>query len=347
MKDFVSSLVSAQNAVDGTGGGFPFWIFWLLIFIIALLLVFIFLRDKDLRRRLDSFFKGIRNRLRKVRLMATLKKEQQRHENFMFELGRRAWEEDVEVPSANSLRNQLARLDKQKSDLQDTRAGLEENVSGLNKEMTDFQKKQEAADLKLDAEMKPYLDKLEEVKVQEKDTGRELSLKKSDLETSTKELSAAEKDLKALKEKGDVLEEVKKFELENLEEKIKALVQRKTEAETSLRELKGKKLELDKEISSQQKTVDDIQRTIKRNKDKTKDRCRKFQKDIRELEKQRDKVSENIEEIEKQKTPLLRKLGEQVDVERVDHEELEILYTKIDRTKIKTQELEGQIKDLE
>ena len=347
MKDFVSSLFSAQNAVDGTDGGFPFWIFWLLIFVILLLLVFIFLRDKDLRHRLDSFFKGIRNRLRKVRLLATLKKEKQRHEIFMFELGRRAWEEDVEVPSANSLRNQLARLDKQKSDLQDKHAGLEEKITGVNKEMTDIQKKQEAAGLKLEAEMKPYLDKLEDVKTQEKETGRELSQKKSDLDTSSKELSAAEKDLLALKEKGDVLEEVKKFELENLEEKIKSLAQRKIEADASLRELKVKKTELDKEISGQQKTVDEIQRKIKKNKDKTKDQCRKFQKDIREWEKQRDKVTESMEEIEKQKTPLLRKLGEHVDIERVDHEELEILYTKIDRTKVKTQELEGQIKDLE
>ena len=114
MKDFFSSLFSAQNAVDNADGGFPFWIFWLLVCIILLLLVFIFLRDKDLRHRLDSFFKGIKNRLRKVRLLATLKKEQQKHEDFMLELGRKAWEEDVEVPSANSLRNQLARLDKQK-----------------------------------------------------------------------------------------------------------------------------------------------------------------------------------------------------------------------------------------
>ncbi len=347
MKDFVSSLFSAQNAVDGTDGGFPFWIFWLLVFIILLLLVFIFLRDKDLRHRLDSFFKGIKNRLRKVRLLATLKKEHQKHEDFMLELGRKAWEEDVEVPSANSLRNQLARLDKQKSDLQDKRAGQEEKIAGINKEMTGFQRKQEAAGLKLEAEMKPYLDKLEEVKAQEKDTGRELSQKKSDLDAASKEMSAAEKDLVALKEKGDILEEVKKFELESLEEKIKALAQRKIEADAVLRELKEKKAGLDKEISAQQKTADDFQRKIKKNKDQTKDRCRKYQKDIREWEKQRDKVTESIEEIEKQKTPLCRSLGEHVDQERVNHDELEILYTKIDRTKIKTQELEGQIKKLE
>jgi chromosome segregation ATPase len=347
MKDLFSSLFSAQNAVDGTDGGFPFWIFWLLICIILLLLVFIFLRDKDLRRRIDSFFKGIKNRLRKVRLTANLKKEQQKHENFMLALGQRAWEEDVEVPSASTLRNQLAHLDKQKSDLQDKRADLEEKIAGVNKEMTDFQIKQETASLKLEAEMKPHLDKLEEIRIQEKDTSKDLAQKKSELDAASKEMATAEKDLLALKDKGDVLEEVKKVELEGLEEKIKALATRKNEADSTISELKSKKAELDKEISAQQKTVNEIQRKIKINKDKTKDQCRKYQKDIQEWEKQRDKVTENIQEIEKQKTPLFRNLGEQVEDDRVDHEELEILYTKIDRSKIKTQELEGQIKNLE
>jgi len=347
MKDFFSSIFSAQNAVDGAEGGFPFWVFWLLILVILLLLAFIFLRDKDLRRRLDSFFMGIKNRMRRVRLQANLKKEQQKHETFMFNLGQKAWEEDVEVPSASALRNQLARMDKQKSDLEDKRAGLEEKIDGITKEMADFQKKQETAHLKLEAEMKPYLDKLEEVKLKEKDTGKRLSQKKHELDTAAKGMAMAEKDMLTLKSKSDVLEEVKKIELESLEEKIKELAAQKTAADAALRDLKTQKAGLDKEISSQQKSADELQRKIRKNKEKTKDRVRRLQKDIREWEKQRDKVSESIAELEKQKNPLFRNLGEQVDKDRVDHEELEILYTKIDRTKIKTQELEGQIKNLD
>jgi chromosome segregation ATPase len=347
MKEFASSLFSAQNVTNAAAGGFPFWVFWLLIFVILLLLIFIFLRDKDLRRRLDSFFLGIKNRARKVRLQANLKKEQQKHEAFMFELGSKAWEEDVEVPSASALRNQLARMDKQKSDLEDKRAGLEDKIEGVNQEMAEFQKKEEAARLKLETEMKPYLDKLEEVKLQEKDTGKRLSQKKHELDTAAKDMAAAEKEVLALKNKPDVLEEVKQFELESLEKRIKELAAQKTAADVALRDLKSQKAALDKEISTQKKSADEFQRKIRKNKDKAKDRIRRFQKDIHEWEKQRDKVSEGIEELENQKKPLFRNLGEQVDKDRVTHEELEILYHKIDRTKIKTQELEGQIKDLD
>lgn len=347
MKDFVSSLFSSQNAVDGTDGGFPFWVFWLLILVILLLLAFIFLRDKDLRHRLDSFFMRFKNRMRRVRLQANLKKEQQKHEIFMFDLGQKAWEEDVEVPSASALRNQLARIDKQKSDLEDKRTDLEDKIEGVTKEMADFQKKQETTHLKLEAEMKPYLDKLEEVKLQEKDTGKRLSQKKHDLDTAAKGMAAAEKDVLALNDKSDVLEEVKKIELENLKEKIKELAAQKTAADAALRDLKTQKAGLDKDIASHQKSADDLQNQIRKNKDKTKDRVRRLQRDIREWEKQRDKVSESIVELEKQKNPLFRNLGEQVDKDRVNHEELEILYTKIDRAKVKTQELEGQIKNLD
>ncbi len=347
MKDFISSIFSAQNAVNGTDGGFPFWVFWLLICVILLLLIFIFLRDKELRHKLDSFFLGIRNRARRVRLQANLKKEQQKHEVFMFDLGRKAWDEDVEVPSANALRNQLARMDKQKSDLEDKRTELEDKIEGVNKEMADFQNKQEAASLKLETEMKPYLDKLEEVKLEEKETGKRLSQKKHELDSAAKDMATAEKDLLTLKNKPDVLEEVKQFELENLEKRIKELSAQKTAADATLRDLKAQKTGLDKDISSQKKSADEFQRKIRKNKDKTKDQVRKFQKDIHEWEKQRDKVSGGIEELENQKKPLFRNLGEQVDKDRVNHEELEILYHKIDRTKVKTQELEGQIKDLD
>ncbi len=347
MKDLFGNLLSAQNAADGTEGGLPFWMFWLLLLVIALLLVFIFLRDKDLRRRLDAFFTGIKNRLRKVRLQTSLKKERQKHENLMLELGKTTWEEDVEVPSAQSLRDQLARLDKTRADLQDKRSTLDDKISGVNQEMTDFQKKQETAHIKLEAQMKPYADKFEEVKKQAKDVARDLSQKKSELDSASKEIASLQKDLAAFKDKGDMLEEVKKFELESLEEKAKNLEARKSEADQALAALGAKKSELDTELSSQQKDVETYQSKLKKNKDKTKAQCRKYQKDIREWEKQRDKVSESIQEMEQQKTPLLQNLGEHVNTDRVEHEELEILYSKIDRSKVKTQELEDQIDHLD
>jgi chromosome segregation ATPase len=347
MRNLLRSLSQPQDLNLETGSGLPYWIFWMLILVIALLLVFIFLRDKDLRRRLDRFFLGIKNRLRRLRLQTTLKKEKQRHEVFMFELGQKAWEEDVEVPSARTLRDELARLDKQRAELEDKRGDLEDRIGQVQQDLSDFEKKQEAAQLKLEAELKPYVDRLNEIKAQEKGVDREMAQKKGEVEHSGKEVEAARKQLQSIEDKGDVLEEVKNFELESLKDKIQNLQAQQGEAAQAMEELKKRKLELEKDLGEQEKAQEEFQSKLKKNRDFSKNETRRFQKDIKEWEKQRDKVVDSIREIDQKKKPLLRELGEQVDQDRVDHEDLEILYSKIDRTKIKTQELEEQIKDLE
>ena len=347
MRNLLRSLSQPQELNLQTGSGLPYWTFWMLILVIALLLVFIFLRDKDLRRRLDRFFLGIKNRLRKLRLQTTLKKEKQRHEVFMFELGQKAWEEDVEVPSAQTLRDELARLDKQRAELEDKRVDLEDRIAQVQEDLSEFEKKQEAALLKLEAELKPFVDRLNEIKAQEKGVDRDMAQKKGAVEHSGKEVAAARKQLEGLQDKGDVLEEVKNFELDSLKEKIQGLEAQQSEAAEALEQLKEQKQELEKDLGAQETSQEEFQSKIRKQRDFTKNETKRFQKDIKEWEKQRDKVVDSIQEIDQKKKPLLRELGEQVDQDRVDHEDLEILYSKIDRTKIKTQELEEQIKDLE
>ncbi len=347
MKDFIHSLFSAQNAVEGSTDGLPYWIFWTLICVIALLVTFIFLRDKDLRRRLDAFFVKIKNRLRKLRLQATLKREQQKQESFLEELGEKAWSEDVSLPTASTIRDELARLDKKKSELEDKRKDLEHKLAESQKELDDFQKQQESERLKLDVEMKPLVDKMDELKAQVKAVSQAITQSQHQASAAEKELHSTQKALKELGDKADVLEEVKKTEMERLKEQIKALeTGAGAAAKEEMRE-KDRKAELEKEITAQQQALDVFDDKLKRNRDMTKDHSRKIQKDMHEWEKQRDKVNERIAEVVNQKKPLFKALGEHVEQERVDHQELEILYTKIDRTKIKTQELESRIKELD
>jgi len=62
MKGFLYCLLYSQ-APPVTREGVPYWILWFLLCIILLLLTFIFLRDKNLRQRLNSFFFGAKKKL--------------------------------------------------------------------------------------------------------------------------------------------------------------------------------------------------------------------------------------------------------------------------------------------
>jgi len=98
-------------AAAPAGEGLPFWAFWLLVSIILLLLFYIFLRDKDLRRRLSSFLSGTKRRMLRLRLQAKLKKERGKKAGLWKELGRTAWSEDLRAEGTAEIFGTLKVLD--------------------------------------------------------------------------------------------------------------------------------------------------------------------------------------------------------------------------------------------
>lgn len=74
MFDLIANVLFSQSPAPDSREGLPYWIFWLLLCIILLLVVFIFLRDRGLRQRLNSFFFSIKRKLMRIRLHPRLKK---------------------------------------------------------------------------------------------------------------------------------------------------------------------------------------------------------------------------------------------------------------------------------
>jgi chromosome segregation ATPase len=134
---------------------------------------------------------------------------------------------------------------------------------------------------------------------------------------------------------------------ETLKQKIADLETKKSDLEQSLSQQSEEKAALAADAKVQQKQVDEFNKKIKKNKDFFKHELRKFEKDFKEWEKKRDEVAGQIKEINDKKGPLFYQLGKLIDDERVEHEELQIFYSKLDKTKTRTQELEDKIKDLE
>lgn len=90
--------------------GLPYWIFWFMLFIILLLGLFVFLRNKNLRMRLSSFLAGARRRSILIRLRFQLKKENQKKAELLKKLGEKAWGEDIRIKDDDSIRARLKEL---------------------------------------------------------------------------------------------------------------------------------------------------------------------------------------------------------------------------------------------
>jgi hypothetical protein len=71
--------------------GLPYWIFYFLVSLIVLLLLVIFLRDKDLRRRLSMSLAGAKREVLRKRLQIRLDREKRRKLFLFREAGRTIW----------------------------------------------------------------------------------------------------------------------------------------------------------------------------------------------------------------------------------------------------------------
>lgn len=108
-------LIAFQAQPPFQKEGLPYWLFWFLLCIILLLLAFIFLRNKQLRMRLSYFLAGARRRSLLLQLKFNLKKERQKRENLLRQIGERAWDEDIQISGGEHIRAELKALQEKRN----------------------------------------------------------------------------------------------------------------------------------------------------------------------------------------------------------------------------------------
>jgi chromosome segregation ATPase len=106
--------------------GLPYWTLWLLLCVILLLVAFIFLRDKDLRHRLDFFLSGAKRRMQRTRLQMRLNKAKRKRSSLLQELGRLCWSARLSIPRTAALLQEIDGWEEQRRDRQ---AGLKESLA--------------------------------------------------------------------------------------------------------------------------------------------------------------------------------------------------------------------------
>lgn len=283
------ALIGGIRAVpDPAREGLPYWAFWLLLCIIILLLFFIFLRDKDLRRRLSAFLSGAKRRLVRMRLTARLRREKEKKTALWKELGRRAWSENVRIEGTEETFRSLAvlgeELNRRQAEWQDV-YGRIDALEAAHQASRELRKKALEAE---EEALRPIEERMAELLRQEKDLGRrppsagdgqERTDAPAETETTrvAAEIAAVKTEIERLREKAretrrahDAAEKVEARDIREWEKKKEAVQDRITDAKKSsepLYEILGRALDEarveHKELAFVYYQIDGVERAIR------------------------------------------------------------------------------------
>ena len=325
MKAILAEIFSRQTPPPGSSEGLPYWTFWLLLCVILLLIAFIFLRDKDLRRRINLFFFGAKKKFIKLRLQARLKREYRKKAELISNLGKKAWEDKRDIPKGEKNRQELDKLEQNKINLEQESNKIQSKITDLETDLEKFSQKYKASVLEQESAKKPFQQKIAENKDEERAIEVQVTQKQKELEGVVRGLNSSANDIDA---KSEDLNDQR----DNINKVIKDLV--------------AKRLQLENEQKENQEQIEELDKKLRIIEEEGKKRIREFHREIKEWKRNKDKVNEKIKNVEKKKEPLFVRLGKQADEARMDHEELSLFYSQIDRSNERIGELEEQIKNL-
>jgi chromosome segregation ATPase len=325
MRTILANIFTRQTPSPGSSEGLPYWIFWLLLCVILLLLVFIFLRDKDLRRRINLFLFGAKKKLIKIRLGARLKRECRKKDDVIRNLGKKSWEAKLNIPNGEKTVEELEMLEKNKQDLEREFNDAHEKISGLEADQEKFIQKHKESVTQQESVKKSYQEKSVEIKDEERVLEVKVTEKQKELEGLMRGINSA----------GN-----------RIDEKFEDLNKKREKMDTAIKKLVEKRLNLEKERKDHQKKIEDFDKKLKMIEEGGKKRIREFHKEIKEWKRNKEKLHEKIEIIEKKKEPFFVRLGKQADETRETQEELSVFYSQIDRSNERIGDLEQQIKNL-
>lgn len=168
-----NTLLTSIGAVpDPAREGLPYWTFWLLLCIIILLLFFIFLRNKDLRRRLSAFLSGAKRKMIRLRLAARLRREKGKKAGLWKELGRKAWCENVRIEGTEETFRSLTALEEEMNRRQAEWQEVFGRIEALERAHEETRKLRKAALEAEEGTRRPMEERMAELLRHEKDLGK-------------------------------------------------------------------------------------------------------------------------------------------------------------------------------
>jgi chromosome segregation ATPase len=333
------AVATEENASRGV----PSWVVWILVIIIVLLMVFILIRDKRARKALKNIFSWITNKIRVARLKFRIGKKEEERSQMMIELGQVIWEKKIGHPEIEPERQEIGTLKNDESTLISQIQKLDDEIQQLKcrSEKADQDRKSRIAEI--EKEKSPLENQYKEL-VREKDTVE--SRIKEDEKSSEKTIKSVENHKREIEKiDGDeylskIEKEMKRKEqekeIENLKNQLPKMKERLAKSKEDQKKIDQNIDKLKEEIQKQDDRLDGLRKEWR-------ERQKKDEDEIGNIQKNRKALSIKKIGIQKQLSALFEKLGEKINKNRIENEDLKPLYSQIDQLEKNIKELQGKM----
>ncbi len=337
--------VAFQDA-PGLAEGLPYWILWFLLCVILLLLVVIFLRDKNLRRKLSSFLSGAKRRMLRLRLQSKLRAETLKKAGLWKELGKKAWAEDVMADCVSEECRKLSEFEEELHVHQMTWHEIYSRIESLGKEHE-----------KTVAHFRALIMEQEDARRPIEEERRALADRKSEvldaIGGASWEIDSSESQIKALDSEAWSVEGAarlspvdKAARLNKIQEKASALVERVKALQAQLPLLHEERQGLEKRHAEAEAKIGIFNEKIGEIEARQRLAVVSHEQEIREWLKNKERVQDRIVEIQRLMEPLFESMGRALDESRIDQGDLPLVYFRIDAVNKKIREIEEKIEHL-
>jgi chromosome segregation ATPase len=341
----VDATLLAQAPSD-VPEGLPFWLLWLLLCVILLLVAFIFLRDKDLRRRISAFLSGARRHMLRLRLQVKLKREKEKKVALWKELGKLAWNEDVQASCIEEDCGKLSVLEEEIGRHQKTWHDVYSRIEVLGREHDAALTRYRALVAEQEEARRPHQEEMLALANRKKEILEALESSIREADAADAQVGAAEKDVRQIEQNPKLSEADRAARLDKVRDKAASIVGRVRALREKAPLLQEERYRLDRRLEEVEAQVRVFNAAILRIDEEYRERLQVREKEIRDWQKAKERVQDKIVDVKRLMEPLFESVGRILDEARVDHEDLAVVYFQIDGVNKTVAELETRLEHL-
>jgi hypothetical protein len=341
----MAASVQAQAAA-GVPEGLPFWLLWFLLCVILLLVIFIFLRDKDLRRRISAFLSGARRHMLRLRLQAKLKREREKKAALWRELGKQAWNEDVHAACIEDECARLAGLDREIGRHQKTWHDVYSRIEVLGREHDASLERFRTLIAEQEQTRRPHQEEVVALAAKKSEVLEALESLLRETESAEAQLAVVRRDLRSLEAAARPPGSDRNGRLDKDREKEASLVGLISALREKTPRLQEERWRLDRRLEEAEARVRVSNEAIARIEGEYRERLRAAEREIREWQRAKERVQDKIVDVKRLMEPVFETVGRILDEARIDGEELAVIYFQIDGVNKAMAELETRLEHL-
>jgi chromosome segregation ATPase len=326
--------------------GLPFWLLWLLLCVILLLVVFIFLRDKDLRRRISSFLSGARRHMTRLRIRARLKREKEKKAALWRELGKKAWDQDIQASCIDEECARLAVLDEEIGRHRKTWHDVYSRIEVLGREHDAAVQRFRELVAEQEEARRPHQEEMVALAGKKRALLEALESSLREAETAEAQMAAADKDIRQIEAHPRLSPNERQARLDRARDKAATLTALVRDLREKIPLLQEERYRLDRRLEEVEARVRVYNVAIRRIDEEYRSRLQTREREIREWQKAKERVQDKIVDVRRLMEPLFENVGRILDAARIDHEDLTVLYFQIDNVDKTVADLEARLEKL-